>query len=86
MPNARGDVGAHVGIELGFLDEIVGLAVTEVEVVPTPVGALDISQPLIRPFGLNVEPGNVKSHRAFDVVPRIAMAAVEPRDHPAGGL
>ena len=78
MPHAGGDVGADVGVELGFFDGAVG----QVVVPPTAVVALDVDQPFVGPFGAGVEAGDIERHGGLDVVPRIAMPAGEPRDHP----
>ena len=78
VPDAGGDVRAHVGVELGLLDVPSG----EVVVPPTAVVALDVDQPLVAAFGCGVETGDVERHGGLDVVPRVAVAAGEPRDHP----
>jgi hypothetical protein len=54
--------------------------------VPRAVGALDVGQPLVGALGLGVEAGDVERHRRLDVVPGVAVPAVEPRDHAARGL
>jgi hypothetical protein len=77
VADAGGDVGAHVGVELGVLDGAVGVVVG----VPRAVGALGVDEPLVGPLGLVVEAGDVERHRRLDVVPRVAVAAGEPRDH-----
>ena len=48
VPHAGGDVGAHVGVELGLLDAAVGPVV----VVPAAVRALRRGQPLVGVLGL----------------------------------
>ena len=86
VPHAGGDVGAHVGVELGFGDGVVPVAIGHVVVVPAAVGALDVGQPLVGPFGLDVEAGDVERHRRLDMVPGVAVATGEPRDHAARRL
>ncbi len=78
MAHTGGDVRAHVGVELGVLDRAVGVVVG----VPRAVGTLGVDQPVVGVFGLVVEAGDVERHRGFDVVPRVAMTAGEPWDHP----
>ena len=77
VPHAGGDVRAHVGVELVFLDGAVG----QVVVPPTAVVALDVDEPLVAAFGCRMEAGDVERHGGLDVVPRVAMTTGEPRDH-----
>ena len=39
-------------------------------------------EPAVGSHRLAVEPGDVERHRALDEVPRVAVAAGEPGDHP----
>ncbi len=78
VADTGGDVGAHVGVELGVLDRSVAVVVR----VPRTVGALRVDEPVVGAFGLVVEPGDVERHRRLDMVPRVAVTAGEPRDHP----
>ena len=78
MPHACGDVRAHVGVELGFLDASIG----QVVVPPTAVVALHVDEPFVAPFGGGVEAGDIECHGGLDMVPRVAMPAGKPRDHP----
>ncbi len=49
--------------------------------MPRPVGALGVDEPLVGPLGVLMEAGDIERHRGLDVVPRVAVAAGEPRDH-----
>ena len=77
MPGASGDVGDDVGVELVLLD-----LVLEVVLMPRPVGALDVDEPLVGEFGLGSMLTDRERHCRFDMVPRVGMATGEPRDHP----
>ena len=81
VPRSRGQVGAHVGVEPLILDPG-PLVVVE----PAPIGQLAIGQPAVGRHGLVGEPAGRQGHGRFDVVPRVAVAALEPRDHPVGPL
>ena len=76
VPDAGGDVGDDVGVELVLLD-----LVLEVVLVPRAVGPLDVDEPLVGRFGLGSALADDERHRRFDVVPRVGVTAREPRDH-----
>jgi hypothetical protein len=82
MADARGDVRAHVGVELGVLDRPIAVVVG----VPRTVGPLRVDEPLIGALGRVVESGDVERHRRLDMVPRVAMTTGKPRDHPGVDL
>ena len=77
MPGSGGQVGTDVGVEPLILD-----AGTLVVVEPAPIGQLVVGQPAIGRPGLLGEPARRQGHGRLHVVPRIAVAALEPRDHP----
>ena len=81
VPDAGGDVGEGVRVELVLLD-----AVGQVVLVPRAVGPLDVGEPLEAALGLGVETGHAEGHQRLDVVPRVGVAAREPGHHPGGEL
>ena len=76
VPGARGQIGADVGIETGVLDRV-ALVVVE----PAAVGQLAAGQPAVGLDRLVDEPAHGQGHGRLDVVPRVAVPPVEPRDH-----
>ena len=86
VPHARGHVGTHVGVELVLLHLRRAVVAGDVVLVPRAVVALQGGEPLIGAVGLAVAAPDVEGHGRLDVVPRVAVAAGEPRDHPGGQL
>ena len=75
VPHTGGQVGRVVGIQLRVLD--LPVAVVEGE---GAVGPLRPEQPLVGPLHrLAVAAADVERHGRLDVVPRIGVAAGEPR-------
>ena len=74
-------VGAHVGVEPGVLHRV-----APVVVEPAAVGQLALGEPAVGALGLLDQATDGERHRRFDVVPRIAVAALEPRDHAVAPL
>ncbi len=74
VPHANGRVGAEVGVRPRVLDPPVAHLQR-----PGPVGSLGSAQPRVGAFGLGQQPGRGHRHRRFDVVPRVHVAAREPR-------
>ena len=82
VPHAGGDVGADVGVELVVLD-----AAVDVVLVPGAVGPLQRRPATRRPVRLAAtRPPSGEGHGRLDVVPRVGVAAGEPRDHAARQL
>ena len=81
VPGAGGDVGDHVGVELGVLD-----AAVDVVGVPGAGVLLVVGQPPVGGLGLVEVARDGQGHRCLDMVPRVGMAAGEPGDHPVGEL
>ena len=86
VPHAGGHVGAHVGVELVLLDLRRAVVAGDVVLVPGAVVALEVDEPLVGPVGLGAAAADVEGHGRLDVVPRVGVAAGEPRDHPGGQL
>ena len=81
VPGARRQIGAHVRVEAGILD-----GVTLVVVEPAAVGELAAGQPAVGVDRLVHEAADGERHGGLDVVPRVAVAADEPGDHPVAPL
>ncbi len=81
VPCSGGQVGAHIGVEPRILDPG-----GQVVVEPAAVGELGVHQPLVGPVGLFVQADSGEGHGRLDVVPRVAVPAGEPRDHPVRAL
>jgi hypothetical protein len=79
VPHAGGDVGHDVGVELVLLDPVF-----HVVLVPGPVGALDVDQPVVGPLGLGDATAEREGHGGLDVVPRIGVAAGTTAPCPRG--
>ena len=70
MPHARGDVRAHVGVELVVLD-----AVGQVVLMPRAVGPLTGDEPVERALRLVMASAERQRHGGLDVVPRVRVPA-----------
>ncbi len=81
MPGARRQVGADVGVEPRVLH-----AVALVVVEPAAVGELAAHQPAVGVDRFVHQAAHGQRHGRLDVVPRVAVAALEPRDHAVGSL
>ena len=81
VPGAGGQVGAHVRVQPGVLDRV-ALVVVE----PAAVGELAAGQPPVGRHRLVHQAAHGQGHGRLDVVPGIAVPAVEPRDHPVVAL
>jgi hypothetical protein len=77
VPDAGGHVGGDVGVEGGLLDPA-----GPVVLVPRAVRALCPDQPGVRGLRLGAPTARVEGHGRLHVVPRVAVAAGIPRDHP----
>ncbi len=82
VPAPGGHVGADVRVETRVLHPGAG----EVVVEPRTVGQLAVGQPLIRPQRFLVETPDGQAHGRLGVIPRIAVPALGPRDHPVVAL
>ena len=82
VPGTCRHVGADIRVEPRILHPGIGQVVVE----PPTFGQLRLRQPEIPASSLFVEACNAQSHRGLDVVPGIAVPALEPRDHPVGAL
>ena len=76
MPGARSQVGADVGVEARVLDRV-PLVVVE----PAAVRELARSQPAVGIHRFVDQATHREGHGGLDVVPGIAVTALEPRDH-----
>ena len=81
VPHAVRDVAGDVGVERVLLH-----LVADVVRVPRAVGVLHRAQPLVRALGLGVAAADVERHRGLDEVPRVGVAARDPRDVAVGLL
>ena len=82
VPGAGRNVCAHVRVEAWILHSRIGQVVVE----PAALGQLGLGQPQVTAGRLFVETGHGQRHRRLDMVPGVAVAALEPRDHPVGTL
>ena len=76
VPCAGRQVGAYVGVEPGVLDDV-GLVVVE----PAAVGKLPLGQPAVGRHRLVDHSAHGQRHGGLDVIPRVTMSTLEPRDH-----
>ena len=81
VPRAGRDVAGDVRVERRVLH-----LVAEVVRVPAAVGALLAAQPLVRRTRLLDAPAEVERHQRLDHVPRIGVAARDPREVAVGEL
>ena len=81
VPHAVRDVARDVGVERVLLD---GVAL--VVRVPRTVEALPLDEPLVRALRFGEPVADIEGHRGLDQVPRIGVAADDPRDVPVGLL
>ena len=81
VPHAVRDVAGDVGVERVLLHRV-ALVVG----VPRAVGVLHRAQPVVGALGFGEAAADVERHRGFDEVPRIGVAAGNPRDVAVGLL
>ena len=77
MPNAGGNVGAHVGVEFGVFKRTIG----HVVVVPAAIWPLNVGEPRICASRFIVHSHDVECHRSFNMVPWVAVTVWKPWNH-----
>ena len=77
MPNTRGNVCAHVGVEFGVFKR----TVWHVVVVPAAIWPLNIGKPCISAPRFIVHAHDVEGHCSFNMVPWVAVTVWKPWNH-----